>query len=137
MAAAGSQSADRLSMAGPAVALSPETAVSLSLVLHELATNASKYGALANHDGRIELTWAFEQDGLILTWRERDGPKVEAPTRRGFGSRLLSRAFSGQNDRATIDLRPEGLSCTIRLNATALVLKSNSPIESRGQADAP
>ncbi|PVM88516.1 sensor histidine kinase [Caulobacter endophyticus] len=136
-AAIGLQSADRLSMTGPPVAVSPETAVSLSLVLHELATNAIKYGALANHDGRIELTWAFEQDGLILIWRERDGPKVETPTRRGFGSRLLSRAFSGQNDRATIDLRPEGLSCTIRLNATALVLKSNSPIESCGQANAP
>jgi two-component sensor histidine kinase len=78
----------QLQLAGPSVEVPPQLALALSLALHELATNAAKYGALSVPDGRIEIRWQGG-DELRLSWRETDGPPVEAPTRRGFGSRLL------------------------------------------------
>ncbi|RZJ47187.1 MAG: PAS domain-containing protein [Brevundimonas sp.] len=84
----------RISLNGAPVALGPAAALSLGMIFHELATNAAKYGALSNPDGRVMVDWAvadLTRPVLHLTWRELDGPPVAEPTRRGFGSRLIER----------------------------------------------
>ena len=92
--------AERLDLSGPALRIRPKLALSLSMALHELATNAAKYGALANDEGHIKFAWRlFEAEferRLRLRWEEMDGPPVEAPARKGFGTRLLERALSSE-----------------------------------------
>lgn len=114
--------AGRVSVNGAPVRLVPNAAVTLNLALHELATNAAKYGALSAPDGHVEVAWTLgrrARDNVPLVdivWRERGGPPVRPPTRRGFGSRLLERAlpreFGGE---VTLDFAPEGVECCIRL----------------------
>jgi two-component sensor histidine kinase len=81
---------------GPKVPLAPQLAVVLSMILHEIATNAAKYGALSNDSGTVTLDWeVVEEDGrrkLRLIWTEAGGPPVTAPVQRGFGSRLIERS---------------------------------------------
>jgi PAS domain S-box-containing protein len=107
----------RVKLAGPDVSLTPILATSLGLVLHELLTNATKYGALSVPQGVVELSWrATGDDGqrrVLLTWKERGGPPVTAPDREGFGSRLIERSLPG----ATVERRfeREGLVCVIDL----------------------
>jgi two-component system CheB/CheR fusion protein len=84
--------AERMKMEGPAIRFSPTAALSFSLVLHELIVNAVKYGALAGVAGSVDLVWKRKgSDALELSWSERGGPTVAAPTRRGFGSELIKR----------------------------------------------
>lgn len=103
---------DRIDRAGPSAALSPHTAVSLSMVFHELATNSAKYGALSAPGGRVGLTWAIDPDSgnLTFAWRETGGPPVNAPTTLGFGVRLIESSIRReQKGEARFDFRPEGL----------------------------
>jgi two-component system CheB/CheR fusion protein len=92
--------AERITIAGPEVLLSPKTATAMALGLHELATNAAKYGALSTPQGQVSLTWSLSgRDAarrLELTWRETGGPKVGAPGPAGFGSRLIERALASE-----------------------------------------
>lgn len=84
----------RVSLSGPPLPLTPAAALSLGMIFHELATNAAKYGALSAADGRVHVDWALSHQQsrkLTLTWREIGGPPVQAPTRRGFGARLIER----------------------------------------------
>jgi PAS domain S-box-containing protein len=109
----------RFSLIGPAVRLSPRTALSLSMALHELATNAVKYGALSTAEGRVTIAWTVDiQDGaerLDLTWTETGGPPVTAPERRGFGSRLIERGLAAElSGEAEIRFEPTGVVCQIR-----------------------
>ncbi|OYX48148.1 MAG: hypothetical protein B7Y90_10850 [Alphaproteobacteria bacterium 32-64-14] len=110
---------DRAKISGPEVALDGRRAHALTLALHELATNAAKYGALSTDAGWIEIVWTQEDGALTLVWREHGGPPVSAPKRRGFGSTLISRnlglAFRGQTD---MDFDTDGLVC--RLVAPAI-----------------
>ena len=91
---------DRTVLAGPPVALTPNAALALSMVFHELGTNATKYGALSNDAGHVEISWALEYQGgdtapdLVWKWIERGGPTVVQPTRRGFGTVLLERVLA-------------------------------------------
>lgn len=85
----------RFDIAGPDVQLGAKATVGLSLILHELATNAIKYGALSVPQGRVALHWHIEADELLLCWRESGGPAVTAPTRHGFGSRLIDMGLLG------------------------------------------
>ncbi|MBS0362801.1 MAG: histidine kinase, partial [Proteobacteria bacterium] len=91
-------SADRFALDGPAATLPPKSAAAFALAVHELCTNAAKYGALSTETGRISVAWGFAGDAvaprLRLAWRERGGPPVVAPERRGFGSRLLERGLA-------------------------------------------
>ncbi len=91
--------AGRFDIAGEWVTLGSRATLSLSLLLHELTTNAVKYGALSNDSGRVEIAWAIEPDGdgevFRLRWRETGGPEVAPPTRQGFGSRLLKMGLAG------------------------------------------
>jgi len=99
---------------GPSAELSPKQALALSLALHELATNAGKYGALSIPDGRVALRWQ-EQDGeLHLQWRESGGPPVVPPASRGFGSRLLEDGlFRDLDGQTRLEFAADGVFCSI------------------------
>jgi two-component sensor histidine kinase len=109
---------DRVRIAGPSIPLPPRAALSLTMALTELATNATKYGALSFETGTLELTWqireATTQPTLDLLWQESGGPSVHAPTRRGFGTRLVERCIerdlSGELD---LVFDSQGLRCQI------------------------
>jgi PAS domain S-box-containing protein len=104
-------------VAGPDVRLLPKSALAVAMAVHELATNAAKYGALSNGSGRISVQWAVaEQDAphLQIVWTETGGPKVAAPSSKGFGSRLIERGLAGQlGGEAVIDYRETGVVCRI------------------------
>ena len=108
---------DRFVLDGPSIEVSPSQALALSLALHELATNATKYGALSLSEGRVELAWKAQNGRLHLSWRERGGPLVAPPTRRGFGSRLIENALNRDLDgQSRVEFAPEGLRCWITAN---------------------
>jgi two-component sensor histidine kinase len=109
---------ERVRMAGPKVPLSPRLAVILSMIVHEIATNAAKYGALSNDSGTVTLNWEVleESDGnkLRMIWTETGGPHVSAPVQRGFGSRLIERSARDQlGGEATVDFLPRGVVYTV------------------------
>jgi len=109
---------ERIRMNGPAVPLSPRLAVVLSMIVHEIATNAAKYGALSNETGRVTLEWEVIPDTpkprLRLIWTEIGGPPVTEPVQRGFGSRLIERSARDQlGGEATVDFLPRGVVCTV------------------------
>jgi PAS domain S-box-containing protein len=110
----------RIWTVGPDVRLSPQQAITMSLVLYELATNALKYGALSGTEGTVHLTWNLALDGeggrhMNLLWEEADGPAVSPPVRTGFGSRLISRSFAELQGHAAVEYRPEGVRCVVSL----------------------
>lgn len=109
---------ERVRMSGPHVPLSPRLAVVLSMIVHEIATNAAKYGALSNATGTVRLDWEImnekAQPELRLIWAEAGGPHVVAPVKRGFGSRLIERSARDQlGGEATVDFLPRGVVYTI------------------------
>jgi len=106
---------------GPSAQLSNEAARSLGMVLHELATNAGKYGALSEPDGSVAIDWCVEQpDGsrrITITWLERGGPPVEPPTRRGFGRRLIEESIAHElRGRVSLTFAPTGVCCEIEFS---------------------
>jgi two-component sensor histidine kinase/PAS domain-containing protein len=104
--------ADQIKIDGPSLDVSPSQALALSLALHELATNAAKYGALSLSEGRVELRWKVQNNQLKLSWRESGGPPVLPPSRRGFGSRLIENALSRDlNGGSRLEFAPGGLCC--------------------------
>jgi PAS domain S-box-containing protein len=108
----------RFSLHGPSVPCGSRTALSLALMMHELATNAAKYGALSTPDGHVTLSWGVDgpdgDEAVHLTWREEGGPPVVAPSRRGFGSRLIERGLAGAvGGRVELRYEPEGVCCTL------------------------
>jgi len=113
------QDSERVHLDGPEVMLPPQLAVSLSMVVHELSTNAIKYGSLSRAGGSVAVSWSITgQQGarrLHIDWVERGGPPVEQPSRRGFGARLIERGLAGDAGRAVLDYAPEGLRCSIEL----------------------
>ncbi|HEX2560532.1 sensor histidine kinase [Phenylobacterium sp.] len=108
----------RVRIAGPQVLLAPNVALAIAMALHELATNAAKYGALSNAAGVVGLEWTVtgeDKPSLELVWREQHGPVVTPPATRGFGSRLLQHGLAGElGSPAEMDFRPEGLVCRMR-----------------------
>ncbi|MFH5925099.1 HWE histidine kinase domain-containing protein [Roseomonas xinghualingensis] len=119
---AGNGGAVRYSTEGPSVRLSSDTTVILNLALHELATNAAKYGALSAPSGHVEVVWEVEQrpeektPAVVISWREREGPPVRPSVRRGFGTRMLERALPYQSGgEAKLSFEPEGVECRMRL----------------------
>jgi PAS domain S-box-containing protein len=103
---------------GPNVILPPQMAQLIAMVLHELATNAAKYGALSIPEGRVRIEWLYTRNGkLLLRWTERDGPSVKPPSRQGFGTRLLDQVVRAQlNGETRFDWRTEGLACEIEVS---------------------
>lgn len=115
----------RIKIDGPPVRLSPAQAVPMTLALHELSTNAVKYGSLSTLHGEVLVTWnlSYEEGGarkLTFAWEESGGPPVSPPTRQGFGARLIGRSFEGNGPgRAVLDYRTTGLRCVIELGLSA------------------
>jgi two-component sensor histidine kinase len=108
----------RISLEGPSVLLEPNAAQAVAVALHELATNAVKYGSLSVAKGKIDLKWLHKADGkLILRWTEIGGPAVHTPTHRGFGSRVIEQMIGQLKGKARFDWRPEGVVCEIMLYA--------------------
>jgi PAS domain S-box-containing protein len=106
----------RVQIDGPQVLLEPNAAQAIAVALHELATNAAKYGALSVAKGQVDLKWSHEADErLILRWTEIGGPAVQAPARQGFGCRVVERMIEQLRGKARFDWRPEGLICEIIL----------------------
>lgn len=103
----------RLEVGGPAMRLPADTTTPFALILHELATNALKYGAWSQDAGLIKLSWVTEYAALNFRWREHDGPVVAPPMREGLGSTLIRKSLPG----ATVihDLKADGLECQINL----------------------
>src|SRR6185503_767450 len=108
----------RFLVEGPDVWLPAQTSLMLTLCLHELATNAAKYGALSNGTGRLHVGWELLGNGsdrkVRLTWRETGGPPVVAPERKGFGSLLIEQSFAGSGE-ACFEYRPDGLQCSLEI----------------------
>ena len=107
---------ERIHFHGSSVRVAAHVALALSMALHELATNAAKYGALSRATGRVSLSWKLAGDGdsLCLRWRERGGPAVQPPGRRGFGLRLLTQGLAGElGGPAELRFREAGLSCIL------------------------
>jgi two-component sensor histidine kinase len=108
---------ERLRVQGPPIRLSPKAALAIAMGLHELATNAVKYGAFSNDTGQVAVTWTVDGPSpgtLHLQWSESGGPAVKPPSRKGFGSRLIERNLAHDlNGQAKIEYRREGIVCTI------------------------
>ena len=105
---------DRFVIEGPALDLGPRAATAMALALHELATNAAKYGALSRPDGRVRLSWALKDEAFELSWRESGGPQVVEPTRVGFGTRLIQRGLAAElKARVEMDYAASGLTCSV------------------------
>jgi len=108
---------ERFVLQGPAAELDAAKSFTLAMVLHELATNATKYGALSCDGGMVEIGWSLAEGGksLSLSWRERGGPPVGMPAQKGFGSTLIENALRGTQGRAQLHYDPEGVTCDIEM----------------------
>lgn len=116
---------ERFEIDGPRVRLPPQHALAFAMALHELATNAIKYGALGDRGGSVRIRWRIAEgaDGRILhlDWIEHDGPPVAPPTRKGFGTRLIERSLNpARNGAVSFDYREEGLACHIAMPLPAV-----------------
>jgi two-component sensor histidine kinase len=112
-------SAERVTCSGPHVVLPPDEALDLTLVLHELGTNARKYGALSHDGGRIAIEWSVRteanQSAVVLSWTEQDGPPVQKPLNSGFGSSLLRLAFSKNGGATELHFDEDGVICHMKI----------------------
>jgi len=109
---------DRFSCSGPSLMLDSQAAVQLALVLHELGTNARKYGALSVPDGLLSLRWGMrtdKRDHFLLSWKETNGPRVRVPAARGYGMTLIEETLRSLGGEAVIHYYAEGLTCEITL----------------------
>jgi two-component sensor histidine kinase len=122
---------DRFRLEGPDVALNAGTSLHISLALHELATNAAKYGALSNRTGRIRARWKpMGNDRLMFSWQEQGGPPVAPPKRKGFGSILIEHAFECVRFRYA----PRGLTCSFHAPLPAADRKGDGERRDKGSS---
>lgn len=130
------ENASRASLAGPDVGLAAEAVQSFGMIIHELATNAAKYGALSVKDGAVDVAWEKTERGdLRVTWRERNGPPVRQPSQSGFGSRLIDQAVTHQlGGSSTFAWEAGGLLCVFTIAADRLRQRRQAPAEAKGAA---
>jgi two-component sensor histidine kinase len=98
---------------GPELVLEPKSAQTIAMVLHELTTNAVKYGALSVPSGRLLVEWSHGETQLVICWSEADGPPVKPPSREGFGTRVVGRVVHDLEGKLQFDWNPDGLACEI------------------------
>ena len=127
-----------VSIEGPQVVLTPNATQSFALVIHELATNATKHGALSTPDGKVAARWSVEgtdEPRLVFRWEERGGPRVAPPTHEGFGTTLLKNAFSGGEIAPRIEYAPAGFSYTLEaaLSAVAAIGRDSGRPAQQGE----
>ena len=106
---------DAVSTEGPETVLDPRRAQTLALAIHELATNAAKYGALNSPSGKVKLIWQCHESGLTIQWLESGGPQVRAPDTQGYGTRVILASLEQIGGRARFDWRPTGLHCSLSM----------------------
>ena len=111
---------EQLRVSGPPVRFQPKAAETFALAIHELATNAIKYGALSRPKGKVDVSWRLDESAdqpeLIFNWQERGGPRVEPPQRKGFGAELLEKTLAFElKGKTTMNYDPSGLHCTIAI----------------------
>ena len=130
-------------MRGAAVAVKPSVAQNFALAIHELATNAAKYGALSTPSGRLQVSWRLEIEELVVDWRETNGPCSAAPTRHGFGSKVIDASIKNQlGGDIQRDWSSGSLHCTLHMPAehfsppTALPLSSVKEVEAESAREA-
>jgi two-component sensor histidine kinase/CheY-like chemotaxis protein len=111
-----SEAHPRVTAIGPAVTVSPETAQSIALAVHELATNAAKHGSLSHSAGRVDISWSYFQNELSIIWVESGGPPVTPPRTKGFGTKVLASMTGVNRGGAEFDWRPEGLRLTLQIS---------------------
>jgi two-component sensor histidine kinase len=112
----------RVSREGPDVLLPPKLALMIALLVHELATNAAKYGALSSSAGKLSVRWSLADTRLNIEWRENDGPAVTTPTHHGFGTKLFTRALEQFEGAVDATFATTGLVCKL-----SLVVQESSP----------
>jgi PAS domain S-box-containing protein len=132
----------RIRASGPPVHLQPHMALHTALMLHELGTNANKYGALSAPSGWVTVGWTVEDGWLHLRWEERGGPAVSAPTKRGFGTSLIEQSAKGEGGSTHMSVAEEGITWKVKLplrgpatidaaNPSTLAVVSNEPVQVR------
>lgn len=109
----GESDQQRFLIYGPPLRIGPKSAVAISMVIHELCTNAAKYGALCSETGMVEMKWAARADRFVWAWRERGGPPVRAPGRQGFGSLLIRSLGKQLSGDVRINYAASGFACEI------------------------
>jgi two-component sensor histidine kinase len=113
---------DRIEFEGPDLQLSPASAQSLAMIVHELCTNAQKYGALSSDAGKVRVSWAIDSSGaFMLTWEEVGGPAAVEPASENTGNAIITAAVRHLNARFFRDWRPAGLHCTLLCSIANLV----------------
>ena len=115
---------ERAALAGPDVLLPAQLVLTMALLIHELATNAAKYGAFSKTEGRVSVEWSLNQGCLELAWRESDGPTIARPTSSGFGTRLFKRALEPLGGTVHVDFAPTGLVCKLSIPMSVPLEKS-------------
>jgi two-component sensor histidine kinase len=113
---------DRLEAFGPEIFVEPEAARHLILLIHELVTNAAKYGSLSRLSGRVLIEWQEEEETIILNWKERGGPRIDLPKKEGFGSQLAAACIKALSGTMQQDFALDGFSCSIRFKGTVAAL---------------
>jgi two-component sensor histidine kinase len=104
---------DRLDARGPDIEIEPNTARNLILLIHELATNAAKYGSLSRETGQVSINWRRDGSAVTLHWREKGGPKVKSPNKQGFGSHLVAQSIKALSATHQSRFTAEGFECSI------------------------
>ena len=133
----GGQSPERIEIEGESITIVPRVALTLALALHELSTNAAKYGALSVPEGRVAVRWRALPEApkpqLLFEWREHGGPPVSNPSRRGFGTRFVVGSISSElQGTARLDFNADGLLCTMQIPlAAALAGEANGSAEKK------
>jgi len=128
----------RIRLRGPKINLQPGAVLALGLAVHELATNAVKYGSLSVPDGKVHVMWAVtagsNQSALLVEWVESGGPPVKKPERQGFGSKLIQRGLAQQlGGEIKLDFVPTGIRCVITFPISTMTSDQNDMDEARGR----
>lgn len=116
----------QLTIEGPELELAPELALHVALILHELVTNAHKYGALCIPAGTVSLSWKMERDRLLIRWVESGGPPVTPPSRRGFGTALIERSLKAEGGQASVEYQESGVCWTMTLPCGPRISRINT-----------
>jgi PAS domain S-box-containing protein len=121
---------NRISCSGPALVLGPQETLHLGLILHELATNARKFGSLSTPQGRVSVSWQLRTNGgrdLVLFWKESGGPVVSPPAATGFGTVLIEQTLRSHGGEASLQYEPKGFACEIRLPIASAAINLGLP----------
>jgi two-component sensor histidine kinase len=113
---------DRVDAFGPEIVIEPETARHLVLLIHELVTNAVKYGSLSRLSGRIFVGWHEDDETIVLNWKESGGPTIALPTKEGFGSQLAATCVKALSGSMQQDFAPDGFLCAIKFKVKRIAL---------------